>query len=175
MSERENLLKGYINNANAATEYLNAMGISYTSDEIYRILIYEYDCCEIYAEIFYKGLTKEQIIADIVAYQSTNGDRAGVIKLSDSILPDDLFEDELEKARIKMSGEIWEIHMNDKDTFPSNPHAHNYERQLKLHLGNGRLYRKTEWIDKIRPKEFKLLRMVIEENIAGIKLPPLEV
>lgn len=31
-------------------------------------------------------------------------------------------------------------HKYDRDTFPSNPHAHNYDRKLKMHLGTGDLY-----------------------------------
>ncbi len=44
------------------------------------------------------------------------------------------------EARVKVAGKIWTIHKNDKDTFPSQPHAHNYENGEKLDLHTGDIY-----------------------------------
>ncbi len=49
--------------------------------------------------------------------------------------------DSIEKAKIKENGRIWIIHNSDRDPKPSKPHAHNYESNLKLHLGTGEYYR----------------------------------
>jgi hypothetical protein len=40
----------------------------------------------------------------------------------------------LDEVTIKRDGCIWRIHKNDPDPFPSNPHAHNIESDLKLDL-----------------------------------------
>ncbi len=45
------------------------------------------------------------------------------------------------KANIKVKGEVWTIHKYDADPFPSNPHAHNFDQNLKLDLRNGDCYR----------------------------------
>lgn len=74
------------------------------------------------------------------------------------------------EALIKHRNEIWLVYQNDADPFPSQPHAHNGENDLKLHLGNGNLYRKREVVGKIRFKDL----MVIREKLAHITLPPLE-
>src|SRR5207237_6227170 len=37
----------------------------------------------------------------------------------------------LTEAQVKLQGEIWIVHKNDADPFPSNPHAHNYRERLK--------------------------------------------
>ena len=44
--------------------------------------------------------------------------------------------------KVKVKGECWIIHKNDRDPFPSNPHAHNYDSfaAYGLDLGTGRLY-----------------------------------
>src|ERR1700722_8173469 len=57
------------------------------------------------------------------------------ISLEESIMPED-FPLLLTEAKVKFKGEIWSIHKTDADPFPSNPHAHNYERRLKMDLGD---------------------------------------
>jgi len=42
----------------------------------------------------------------------------------------------IEEVRLKAVGEIWDIHLNDADPFPSNPHAHNVQTGVKLDLSN---------------------------------------
>jgi len=65
------------------------------------------------------------------------------IVLDESIIPAgvSLF---LTEAEVKLKGEVWTVHRCDADPFPSNPHAHNYARALKLHLGNGDLYQRKD-------------------------------
>jgi hypothetical protein len=72
------------------------------------------------------------------------------------------------KGIIKLKGEVWEVHKHDKDEFPSNPHAHNYEYGLKLHLGTGVLYKKKNMVGSIRKKDLLKLRNLIEQKFASI-------
>ncbi|WP_028862412.1 hypothetical protein [Psychromonas aquimarina] len=76
----------------------------------------------------------------------------------------------LEKKKYKHKGEVWVVHQNDVDPFPSSPHAHNYDQNLVLHLGNGKMFRKREYIATVQRKQFLMLRKLI----TNISLPPLE-
>ena len=76
------------------------------------------------------------------------------------------------KADVKIKGQRWRIHKTDADPFPSDPHAHNYDQNLKLHLGTGELYRG-------RKMKYVLSRRIFYELRArftaiGVVLPPLE-
>ena len=79
------------------------------------------------------------------------------VVLDSSILPEGI-ERLITEETIKHKGEQWVIHANDADPFPSDPHAHNYESGLKLHLGTGGLYKKKALVDSVRCKDLKLLR-----------------
>ena len=72
---------------------------------------------------------------------------------------------------IKHDSEQWEIHKYDADPFPSNPHAHNHEARVKLHLGTGELFKKRNRVGKIRCKELKALRAKVSDSI---ELPRIE-
>lgn len=91
------------------------------------------------------------------------------IVLTSTVLPSEL-PVLLRKKRYKVSGEIWTVHQNDVDPFPSSPHAHNYDQNLVMHLGNGKLYRKRDFVAIAKRKEFLQLRSLIKELV----LPPLE-
>lgn len=88
------------------------------------------------------------------------------VDLDDSIIPNNVIRD-INEEQIKFKGERWIVHKNDVDPFPSNPHAHNYEAGLKLHLGNGELYNGTQLAGKITKKNFKKLRGLFKH----VKLP----
>jgi hypothetical protein len=77
-----------------------------------------------------------------------------------------------ERAQIKADGIIWVLHKYDLDPFPSSPHAHNIKNGLKLHLGNGQVYKKTEAVDKLHKKTFLRIREEFEQK--GFKMPELE-
>lgn len=70
------------------------------------------------------------------------------------------------KERRKEKGEIWEIHKNDKDPFPSNPHAHNIETGEKLDLNNGNIYdsRTGNVIRKMKNKDLESLKSKFNEE-----------
>ena len=92
------------------------------------------------------------------------------IELEESIVPDGVLR-LLTEERIRQQGEVWVIHKNDADPFPSDPHAHNYQSGHTLHLGNGDLYLRREKVGKVRRKNLMQLR----DRIKSILLPPLEV
>lgn len=79
----------------------------------------------------------------------------------------------LYEKQIKVKGQIWELHKNDADPFPSDPHAHNYETGLKLDLSNGNLYKKKKYTDSITKKTLLLIRDKFTE--AGFTMPTLTV
>ncbi len=91
------------------------------------------------------------------------------IIIEDTLLPEDL-PVRLEKKKFKIKGEIWDVHLNDVDPFPSSPHAHNYYESLVMHLGNGKLYRKREYVKTVKRKELLKLRKMIHH----VELPELE-
>lgn len=61
------------------------------------------------------------------------------IELDYSPIPDGCLR-RLVEATYKKDGQIWRIHKNDVDPFPSSPHAHNVESGLVLDLSSGKLY-----------------------------------
>jgi len=85
------------------------------------------------------------------------------IILFESIIPSDVIRD-LNEETIKFKGEKWIVHKNDADPFPSNPHAHNYEAGLKLHLGNGELYSGTKLVGKISDKDFEKIKKLFKNT-----------
>lgn len=76
----------------------------------------------------------------------------------------------LDEITIKKDGQIWRIHKNDDDPFPSNPHAHNLESRLKLDLSNGNLYYKRRDTGKTISRKDLL---AIRSKITKIQLPPI--
>lgn len=93
-----------------------------------------------------------------------------VIRLDKSVLPDGLYVNLYEK-RIKSKGEIWIINKYDSDHSPSIPHAHNSRLGLKLHLGNGKLFRKKKQVGSLPRKKLLLIR----DKIIDMKLPELSI
>jgi hypothetical protein len=81
----------------------------------------------------------------------------------------------LTEAEVKMRGERWTINKYDADPFPSNPHAHNYAQNLKLHLGNGDLYQHKKKVPcgRMPRKNLIMLRDLVVQKNMTIALPPL--
>lgn len=116
-----------------------------------------------------KKLSSDQMIELLLEYNFTKPEIIAQIELKDSILPEGTPKLLTEKT-VKVKGEIWVIHKNDADPFPSTPHAHNYESGISLHLGTG------EFFDKRKSKGFldcnKLIR--VRDRIKGHELPTLD-
>jgi len=98
------------------------------------------------------------------------------IELEQSIIPEGV-PILLAEAQVKLRGEIWVVHKNDADPFPSDPHAHNYEQRLKLHLGNGDLYVHREKVpcQRMRKSVFLEFRKRLSKRNPNIALPRLDV
>lgn len=123
--------------------------------------------------LLYKSIpTVDEIVEQLRDYpfDPPLGEPLQTITLPKSILPED-WPKLLEEETIPHGGEIWRIHKNDADPFPSSPHAHNLENGLKLHLGTGELFKKRKRVDKIRCKDLKALRAKVSEKI---DLPPIQ-
>jgi hypothetical protein len=78
------------------------------------------------------------------------------------------------KALIKAAGQIWIIHRYDADPFPSNPHAHNLEQNIKLSLSDGRCFQNRLLLKTLRKKDLLAIRAAAAERYKG-PLPELEV
>lgn len=173
MSDREKKLLTYLSRAEEAERLLKEKGLHYANGSfIWQILQIEYNLTDIPTEVLFKDLTVSDIVAVIVKHKYLYGEPLGQVEVDKSILLEGL-DDSLIKAHLKFKGEIWVIHKNDKDTFPSNPHAHNYESNVKLHLGNGELYRTKELCGQVRKKELIALRDLIKTRLPSLDLPQL--
>jgi hypothetical protein len=75
------------------------------------------------------------------------------------------------KADVRLKGEIWRLYRYDADPFPSNPHAHSFRQNVKLHLGNGDYYRARRIMGTMHKKDLVSLRDRFAEF--EIELPPL--
>jgi hypothetical protein len=92
------------------------------------------------------------------------------IELEEGILPEEIPRLLTEKT-VKLKGEIWQIHKNDVDPFPSVPHAHNYDAGITLHLGTGEFFNSNRMsVGKIGKKNLVALR----GKLKGLTLPPLD-
>lgn len=114
------------------------------------------------------GLTVDRVVNDLRAYDFSHPVVLAVIEFEESIIPDGV-PVRLVEAVIKNRNEIWEVHKYDKDPFPSNPHAHNAQNGLKMHLGTGELFRKRQCVGKVRAKDL----LAIRRRLAGFALPQL--
>jgi hypothetical protein len=94
-----------------------------------------------------------------------------IVETDYSFLPSEFIYSK--KVRIKSKGIIWVIHKNDKDPFPSSPHAHYLGGNIKLDLSNGKCYRIRKYINTISKKDLEIIRDKALKVFKG-KLPDLE-
>ena len=164
MTDKEKLLNAYLKSSEIALDKLKKEFEFLNSNYLWEILIYEYEHFDNPSDVLFENLSTKDIINCIEQYFTTSGLLILNIKIENSIVPKELSTD-LIKAKVKHKGEIWTIHKNDQDTFPSQPHAHNYDKQFKLHLGNGKLYRKKVQIGSIRNDDLFSIRQKISQII----------
>lgn len=93
-----------------------------------------------------------------------------IIESEKEILPNKLLLNI--KVRVKSKGLIWIIHRYDKDPFPSNPHAHQLDNNIKLDLSTGKCYKARKFVHKISENELKDIRNKAAKVFKG-NLPPL--
>lgn len=140
MTDRENRLNNYLSRAKQAEAILKNKGLLYAdSSFIWQTLQIEFDCTDIPTNLLFKDLSVLEIVEVVLKHKEIYGQPVCEIIIEKSILPD-CIDDSLIKAHIKFKGEKWVVHNNDKDNFPSNPHAHNFDTNTKLHLGRGQVF-----------------------------------
>lgn len=88
-----------------------------------------------------RELTADGIIELLRAYdfKKFHPEILAEVTLDEPILPEGIRQMLTEKT-VKIKGEVWRIHKNDVDPFPSSPHAHNYAAGVVLHLGTGEIF-----------------------------------
>ena len=74
------------------------------------------------------------------------------------------------KVRIKSKGLIWVIHKYDADPFPSNPHAHLLDSNIKMDLSNGKCYKNNEYKMTLKSKDLLVIRAKAEIHFELPKL-----
>jgi hypothetical protein len=92
-------------------------------------------------ELLGDGLNAEAIAKQLSTYDFNrlHPKLIGEVFLDHSILPERVAQ-RLVEVTVKAHGQVWRIHQNDADPFPSNPHAHNLQTGLKLNLETGELF-----------------------------------
>ncbi|MFC6269427.1 hypothetical protein [Frigoriflavimonas asaccharolytica] len=117
---------------------------------------------------FYDNFISEEEIDSVVENYDFNQIRNEVT--FNFIIPEEIEELET-KVKIKNNGKIFIIHKNDADPFPSNPHAHWLDSNLKIDLSNGKCYHIRKHIKTLSTKEFKEIRE--KADALGVELPKL--
>jgi hypothetical protein len=129
-------------------------------------------------DLLHRDITTEEILALLadVDFPRLRSVTLCDVALEEAVLPDDL-PLYVEEADVKLNGNKWMVHKYDHDPFPSNPHAHNYAKNLKLHLGNGLLYSGKERVScgQLDKKHLVTLRRLVHECNATIVLPELTI
>ena len=123
------------------------------------------------AELLDKNLTADRIVELLRSFDfgKYHPEIIVEIELEEGIIPDGTARLLTEKT-VKVKGEVWAVHKNDADPWPSNPHAHSYDAGLKLHLGTGELYDgNRKLVGQIGKKKLKAVR----NKLGNIKLPKL--
>lgn len=94
------------------------------------------------------------------------------VELPNSNFPDGFFL--RYKSRIKANGTVWIIHRYDADPFPSNPHAHHIDSNIKLDLSNGKCYKNKVNIYSLKKKNLLEIREKAMVSYKG-ELPALSI
>ncbi len=168
-------INAYIAALNAAIPELSALHVQdLSSDDVQAAIRKALDIDDAHsADVLDHSLTKDKIVGLLKDFDFNKGQPIVLHTLTlsedDGIIPDDVPRMLTEKI-VKVKGEVWEIHRYDADPFPSDPHAHNYDANLKLHLKTGALYdKKKRFQGNIGQKKLDVIRAELKN--AGIKLP----
>lgn len=175
IDEVEDALISYIGASTHARLILSQLrGADITSLDVQRAL------CEVLNvesthpnELLGRRLTSEQIVSLLRTFdfRQFHPEVLAEIELEEGVLPPSFIRLLTEKT-VKVKGEVWRIHKNDADQFPSVPHAHNYDAGITLHLGNGQLFNANRQnVGNIGPKKLEVIRGKLD----GFSLPPLDI
>lgn len=116
-------------------------------------------------------LNSQEMIGLLNDYPFSSHEVIFSFRLEEDILEGISGKSLLVEKRMKVGGYIWEVHKNDIDPFPSNPHAHDVESERKLHLGSGEIFLKKNPVGKIKDKHLMQIRDLLISN--GFALPAL--
>jgi hypothetical protein len=172
MDDSEECLIAYISASSSACAVLSQIhGIDLDASDIQAALV---DLLEIQENPPFRlldyGLTDTQIVEKL-RYYDFKQLKPGILAEfteSEPLIPLGIPR-LLTEQTVKVKGEIWRVHKNDADGFPSIPHAHNYETGVVLDLGNGTMYdRNRNQIGTLSCKKLLLIR----GKLTGITLPP---
>jgi hypothetical protein len=110
-------------------------------------------------ELLFVGLTKGGILSALGKYdfQRLFPQLIAEVRFENSIIPSGVARALVEQT-VRCNGEVWRIHRNDSDPFPSSPHGHNLESGHKLHLGTGELFLRRQAVGKIEKKHLLAIR-----------------
>ena len=171
--ELERKLLAYIQASNHAQAVLSQyQGIAITGGDIQSALCEKLEIEDENAvELIHKDLTGEVIVDHLRAFnfEKYHPEILGEIELDEPILPEGTVK-LLTEQTVKVKGEIWQVHKNDADPFPSIPHAHNYASGLSLHLGTGELFKKRDKVTQLQCKKL----LAIREKLTKFDLPKLD-
>lgn len=171
-TKKQELLQSYIEYQEQA--FLQLEDVVPDKDFIWKILYTHFDLVDTPEYVIYENLTASRIVEIVTNYLRQNGAIVDTIEITEYTEPFVVSGgDLLEKAEIKISGHKWVVHKNDVDPFPSSPHAHEYELNVKLDLSTGKMYKKKDTVGKLHKNDLKRLRMLIQQRIQDISLPNL--
>jgi hypothetical protein len=110
-------------------------------------------------ELLDLGLSRDKILSAVDSYDFRRffPQPLATLAVEDSIIPRGGIRRLVEQT-VRVHGEVWRVHRNDADPFPSNPHAHNLESGLKLHLGTGELFLGKQFAGTINRKDLLAIR-----------------
>lgn len=143
MDDIEKNLISYIREMNTAKTILSQLkGIDLDSMEVQLALCEKLNIESLQpVDLLDKKLSSDQMVDILKDYNFSKPEKIGEVVLDESILPEGTPK-LLTEQTVKVKGEVWVIHKNDADPFPSTPHAHNYDSGISLHLGTGEFFKK---------------------------------
>ena len=171
MSPKEVKLLAYKDAQKEAEGRLLAASLPIDQPNVWQVLIEHFGCYDVPTDIIFKDLDARAIFEIVIQYYQDNGIPQAHIQLPSSEQLYDLDRGRIEKANIQLNGTVWVVYANDKDPFPSNPHAHDYSRGLKLHLGTGELFQGKKPFGPLPKKEFQALKDEIERRLPKLNMP----
>lgn len=171
MDDIEENLISYIREMNTAKAILSQLkGIELDSMEVQIALCEKLNIESLQpVDLLDKKLSSDQMVDMLKDYNFSKPEKIDEVVLDESILPEGTPK-LLTEQTVKVKGEVWVIHKNDADPFPSTPHAHNYDSGISLHLGTGEFFKKRTSKGFLACKKLNALR----DKIKNHTLPDLD-
>lgn len=166
MDDIEKNLISYIREMNTAKAILSQLkGIELDSMEVQLALCEKLNIESLQPDdLLDKKLSSDQMVDILKGHNFSKLEKIDEVVLDESILPEGTPK-LLTEQTVKVKGEVWIIHKNDSDPFPSTPHAHNYDSGISLHLGTGEFFKKRTSKGFLACKKLKVLRDKIKDHL----------